>query len=200
MALAVTSRLSEVPAAMSPAVDIHAELSAEELYKQLAGIEHLHVELLDGRVVMTGSASIDHNRIVWRLIQALFQLATSHGWEQLPDQAVHVMATRDRLKPDLLVMPPNAPRYDRGELYAHGLLLVAEVVSPSSASDDRVTKKRIYAQGQVPLYLLADFETVTVFSDPRDGEYRAQATVKIGEKLALPEPFGIEIDTGVLVP
>jgi hypothetical protein len=78
------------------------------------------------------------------------------------------------------------------------LPLVAEVVSPGSATDDRVTKKRIYALGQVPLYLLVDVDTVTLFSDPDGGSYRSQATVTIGEKLTLPEPFGIELDTRIL--
>jgi Uma2 family endonuclease len=198
--MAVMSRLPEVPAAMSPAVDIHAELSVEALYEQLASVEHLHVELLDGRVVMTGGASIRHNKIVWCLVQALIQFATARGWGLMNDQTIHVMATRDRLKPDLLVLPPDPPRYDDGEYFAHGLLMAVEVVSPSSATDDRITKKRIYALGQVPLYLLVDFETVTLFSDPRDGSYRSQATVTIGEPLMLPEPFGIGLDTGALIP
>jgi Uma2 family endonuclease len=200
MATTTISRVPEVPAAMSPAVDIHAELSVEEIYEQLASVEHLHVELLDGRVVVTGGASIRHNEIVWGLIRALYQLATLRGWQLLNDQPVHIKATRDRAKPDLLVMPRNAPRYDDGELFAHGLLLVAEVVSPSRATDDRLAKKRIYAQGRVPLYLLVDFETVTLFSEPRDGSYQSEATVAIGEKLELPDPFGIDLDTVGLVP
>ena len=96
-------------------------------------------------------------------------------------------------RPDLAVVPNSAP-----DLYAHRLPLVAEVVSPGSATDDRVTKKRIYALGQVPLYLLVDVDTVTLFSDPDGGSYRSQTTVTIGEKLTLPEPFGIELDTRIL--
>ena len=184
---------------MSPAVDIHAELSVEELYDQLASVAHLHVELLDGRVVVTGGASIRHNKIIWRLIHAVFQFTTARGWDLMNDQTVHVKATRDRLKPDLIVLPPNAPQYDDGEYFAHGILMAVEVVSPSSANDDRVTKKRIYALGEVPLYLLVDVDTVTLFSDPDGGSYRSQTTVTIGEKLTLPEPFGIELDTGGLI-
>jgi Uma2 family endonuclease len=99
-----------------------------------------------------------------------------------------------------MVMPADAPEYDKNEYYADGVLLVAEVVSPSSATDDRVAKKRIYAQGKVPLYLLIDVETVTLYSDPRDGSYRSESTVTLGEKLSLPDPFGIELDTGGLIP
>lgn len=49
-----------------------------------------------------------------------------------------------------------APLYDDHELYAHGVLLVAEVVSPGSGHDDREFKRDAYARGRVPLYLLID--------------------------------------------
>jgi Uma2 family endonuclease len=79
------------------------------------------------------------------------------------------------------------------------VLLAAEVVSPSSQRRDRVAKPRAYAQGGVPLFLLidqvADFATVTLFSDPDQTSYRASDRAEIGRALRLPEPFGIALDT-----
>ena len=56
--------------------------------------------------------------------------------------------------------------------------LAVEIISPSSAAQDRVTKRNLYARYGVPEYWLVDpeAETVTVFSDPRDGRYRTEPT------------------------
>lgn len=195
----VLSRLPEVRAAMSPAVDIGPGMSAEEVYESLAAVEGLHVELLGGRVVVTGSASVRHNRVIWRLLLALVELAKANGWEIFESQSVHIRATRDRPRPDLAVVPPGAPQYDSGEIYADGVLLAVEVVSPSSTDDDRIGKPGIYAQGQVPLYLVIDEEakpaTVTLYSDPAADGYRTKTAEPAGEKLTLPEPFGIVLET-----
>lgn len=188
---------------MSPAVDIDAGMSPEEIYERLASVKHLKVELLSGRVVVTGSASVRHGRVIWRLVLALVELARAKGWEVFESQTIHIRATGDRPRPDLVVVPSGAPQYDDGELYADGVLLAIEVVSPSSTDDDRIGKARIYAQGEVPLYLLVDEEadpaTVTLLSTPAAGEYRSKTTVSAGEKLALPEPFGIVIGTAAIL-
>jgi hypothetical protein len=53
----------------------------------------------------------------------------------------------------------------------------------------------------VPLYLLIDrFDedgpAVTLFYDPVDGHYQHVVRIPFGEKVSLPEPFGIDLDTG----
>jgi Uma2 family endonuclease len=112
---------------------------------------------------------------------------------------VHIEATRERLIPDLMIAPKDAPRLGDNELLGHGVLLVAEVVSPSSRTRDRTAKPRAYAQGRVPLYLLidqlADPATVTLFSDLAESSYRACHPATAGQELRLPEPFGVSLDT-----
>jgi Uma2 family endonuclease len=180
---------------MSPAVNISAELSPGEIYARLAWIKGLTVELLAGNVVVRGASPGEHTRRIWRLTTALMAPATAMDAAVFVGRATPIPATLDVPRPDLAVVPNSAP-----DLCAHHLALVAEVVSPGSAADDRGIKARIYAQGEVPLYLLVDVETVTLFSDPDGGSYRSRTTVTIGEKLALPNPFGIELDTGGLIP
>jgi len=131
-------------AAMPAGIDIRPASSAQEIYEQLARIEHLHVELLFGRVVVTGSASTRHDQIVYLLIRALEVIAPARGWYLLGSHTLHIQGTGDRPKPDLTVMPADAPAYDENGLYAHGVLLAAEVVSRSSKVDDRRDKARIY--------------------------------------------------------
>jgi Uma2 family endonuclease len=174
----------------------------EELYETMEPIEGLRVELLDGRLVMSPPPTVGHNQAVWWLVTALFDVARRNGWALLQTTAVHIEATRDRPQPDLVVAAPGTPQYDDHELYAHGVLLVAEVVSPSSGHDDREFKRDLYARGRVPLYLLIDPQqeekSATLFSDPHPDGYRSRTRVPFGEPITLPEPFGIVLDTGGL--
>lgn len=78
------------------------------------------------------------------------------------------------------------------------------VTSYDSDTDrrDRHEKPAAYGQSGIPLYLLIDRGscTVTVHSSPdrRVGGYRDIRTAKFGEKVAFPDPIGIELDTEIL--
>lgn len=79
--------------------------------------------------------------------------------------------------------------------------LIAEIPSHGSAEIDRTTKRRGYAHAGVPQYLLIDrFDedgpAVTLFTDPVDGHYRHLVRIPFGEKIRLPEPFALDLDTG----
>ncbi len=157
------------------------------------------VELIDGQIVVSPSASRRHSVAIDRLIKQLFETTLQHSWEFHTNLTVHVPATRERLIPDLMIAPPDAPTYGDNELMSSGVLLVAEVVSPSTRRQDRVTKPRAYAQGGVPLYLLidgfADPAAVIWSSQPGEHGYARSQTARAGEPLELPEPFGLSLDT-----
>jgi Uma2 family endonuclease len=174
----------------------------EDVYETMDPIEGIRVELLDGRLVMSPPPTVRHNDAVWWLVEELFEVATRNRWRLLQTTAVHIEATRDRPQPDLVVAPRSALQYDDHELYAHGVLLVAEVVSPSSRHDDREFKRDAYARGGAPLYLLIDphkaEKSVTLFSDPHPDGYRSRTRVPFGDEITLPEPFGIVLDTAGL--
>jgi Uma2 family endonuclease len=178
--------------------------SAEELYERMEPIPGFRVELLGGRIVVSPYAGVRHQWILYRLVRELFEVADKKGWGLLTPMAVYIEATRDRPQPDLVVASRAAPQYNDHELFAHGVPLVAEIVSPTSRHDDRGHKPLYYAQGRVPLYLLIDPEaerpTVTLFSEPHPTGYRSRTEVPIGEKLKLPDPFGMILDTASLLP
>jgi hypothetical protein len=180
---------------MSPAVNISAELSPAEIYARLAWIRGLTVELLAGNVVVRGGNPAGHASMVWRLTRTLTPRVAAMDAAIFFAPAIPVRATGDVVRPDLAVVPHGLTSPD-----ASDLRLVAEVVATGTAAEDRHVKPLIYARSQVPLYLLADAGTLTLFGDPDDGRYRSRTTAAAGEKLTLPEPFGIDIDTGVLIP
>ncbi|MWA10808.1 Uma2 family endonuclease [Streptomyces sp. BA2] len=77
-----------------------------------------------------------------------------------------------------------------------GVALVVEVTS-TKPQRDREAKRRCYARGGIPLYLLIDREgsSMTLFRDPEGDDYREHCTLPFGKAVALPEPFGFELET-----
>ncbi|MEW1581390.1 Uma2 family endonuclease [Streptomyces microflavus] len=78
-----------------------------------------------------------------------------------------------------------------------GVALVVEVTSTKPQAD-REAKRRCYARGGIPLYLLIDRDagSVTLFSDPESADYRQHLTIPYGKPLPLPEPFAFDLETG----
>jgi hypothetical protein len=69
--MAVLAQLPEVRTPMAHTMEIRPGMSPREIYEQTDWPEHMHVELLDGRLVMTGGAPIEHARIIVRLLLKL---------------------------------------------------------------------------------------------------------------------------------
>jgi Uma2 family endonuclease len=175
----------------------------ERLWYELEAPDGARVELIDGQIVVSPTASIPHSSAVSALIYQLVDVARARNWEMHTLLTAHVAATRERLVPDLMIAPKSAREFSEWELVSAVVLFVAEVVSPSSRRRDRETKHRAYAQGEVPLYLLIDHfaqpPAVTLFSRPgRDGYQEAQ-TAQAGQPLLPPEPFGVRLDTARLL-
>jgi Uma2 family endonuclease len=109
-------------------------------------------------------------------------------------------------KPDVFVVPREVARAAVGgklrTYYAGDLLLVAEVISPRSGSEqvDRVRKVGEYAAAGIPVYWIVDLEPevkVTILA-LRDGEYVRDAEIRAGHALSASQPFAISFDPGSL--
>jgi Uma2 family endonuclease len=168
-----------------------------------AAPETVTLEFVNGRIGVKKAADGDHSTIVtWlarRCMQARPDLDLCHG------RGLRVEAYRQgRAKPDA-VLAPEAHFAGNGEWAdPDGALMVVEVTSYDSDTDrrDRHEKPAAYGQAGIPLYLLIDRDscTVTVHSGPdrHVGGYRDIHTAKFGERVVLPEPMGIELDTEIL--
>jgi Uma2 family endonuclease len=161
------------------------------------------VELIDSELIVSPTGSVSHSAAVSALIFQIVDLAREHDWVMPTFLTAHIPPTRERLIPDLMIAPKGSPPFSKWELLAPGVLLAAEVVSPSSRRRDREVKPRAYAQGGVPLYLLIDRfakpPAVTVFSQPGAHGYARRQIAAAGQPLRLPEPFGIALDTARLL-
>ncbi len=164
----------------------------------------LRTEIINGRMIVSPMGTPEHGRSAMRLCRALFPLIDEHGWDAFTGNVdVCIDGPHDPIIPDLVLAPLECPRWGDRELLSSGLLMVAEVVSPSSIREDREDKPDIYARGGVPVMLVIDPEdgppSVTVLSDPEHGSYQTVTRVTMGKPLRLPFPIDFDLDTGIFL-
>ncbi|MER5647458.1 Uma2 family endonuclease [Streptosporangium sp. NPDC002524] len=176
--------------------------TARELFDALPQLPGLRTEIIDGRLIVSPVGTPEHSWLAMLLAYELHPLVIKNGWRSYPGNVdVCIDGPRDPVEPDFVLAPADCPRRGARELRSSGLLMVAEIVSPGSTVDDRDRKPLIYASGGVPVTLLIDPvaapATVTVLSDPKEGEYRTSTRVEMGSRLHLPEPVDFPLDTSV---
>lgn len=167
-----------------------------EIHESL-DIPGARVEIIRGRVIVSPTPSIRHGRGVLWLVEALREACVAKGWDRQPQVTLDLPATDERFVPDLLVFPGDKVRDEEWLLPAEHALLAVEVVSPSSRTDDYGAKAESYSTNGVPLCLIVDplQGTLTLCAEPGENGYGMIHRVNAGEKLDLPEPFGIALDT-----
>jgi Uma2 family endonuclease len=174
----------------------------DDIWERTPSYPGFQVEVIDGSLVVSPRGNVRHARINYYLHNAFVEVARDRGWYLCHELTLHLESNRDRVEPDLVIIPPDAPTFGDSEVFGRGVLLVAEVTSRGNAVRDRFAKPRTCALSGVPLYLLIDPVeepmSVTLFSDPGDDGYRTLDRVTVGEKLWLPEPCAMALDTAPL--
>jgi len=120
-------------------------------------------EVIDGEVLVTPAPSTGHQHILLNLAIAFRKyLEREPVAVVLPDVDV-LFVTGQFLRPDLVVVPESARHgiTRRGVELAPSL--VVEILSPTSASIDRVKKPRRYGDFGVPEYWVVDPEERVVW-------------------------------------
>ena len=147
--------------------------------EHLSGREDVY-ELVEGVPTMAASES-NVNRIAGTFLAAKLN-AHRDGWSAGMDIEVTVSEVPATVRrPDVVVAVDAALRRDRSPLptnrvLAHEVLLLVEVLSPTSLERDLVTKRREYAQAGVASYLVVDLRSeegeLTLYADrDADGRY-----------------------------
>ncbi len=152
------------------------------------------VELVDGMLAVSPAPRPRHQRVLNQL-QVGLTAALPDGVELLPGINVVTSPTR-LLIPDIAVVS----RLDFDTLYvdAADVLLVLEVISPSSRAHDRVLKRQLYAEAGIEHYVLVDpTGTPTTVDVLRlDGDGYATVSENVPDVLRLSEPFAVEVGVG----
>jgi Uma2 family endonuclease len=117
-------------------------------------------ELVHGELLVSPGPRWLHQWIVVQLLTAVNAYVRRHRFGTTLSALADLSLGRDDslVQPDLFVVAgEGAQRLDGWQL--HQLLLVIEVLSPSTSRHDRFTKRRLYQEIGVPLYWIIDAET-----------------------------------------
>lgn len=116
-------------------------------------------EIIDGEHYVTPSPAFVHQRVITRLLVALEQYVAAErlGWAVTAPSDIE-LAEDTIVQPDVTVFARKGTRLPR--TWAEGGLpiLAVEVISPSSASRDRILKRRRYQRAGIAEYWIVDPE------------------------------------------
>jgi Uma2 family endonuclease len=184
--------------------DPQAEI--EELFWRLDLGPRRRVELLEGQIVVSPKPVFWHERVVTWMILQFVSACDANGWQQTPGADLRLPPTREIIEPDYVIIKDlDACSDNDSEVPLDQILLVSEIVSPSSKRADREVKPLSCAKAGIPLYLLVDRFTqpmsITLLSEPGEDGYGKAESVPAGPggaTLRVPEPFGITIDAATV--
>lgn len=110
-----------------------------------------------------------------------------------------ILADTTIVQPDLVVLTPDRERFITERAIEGPPALVVEIVSPSSARQDRVTKAALYARFGIPHYWVLDpVERTFELYELRGDVYGLVATHRDADRVR-PALFpGLEIDLAVV--
>ena len=112
-------------------------------------------EVVDGELFVTPAPSWDHQYVVGELFVALRAYCTSLGWGHAVISPADIELDPTTLvQPDVFVVPLNEGRRPKRWQDIRGLLLVVEVLSPSTARADRTVKRRRFQRAGVEYWIV----------------------------------------------
>ncbi|MFC9662506.1 Uma2 family endonuclease [Nocardia sp. NPDC127606] len=176
---------------------MHEQITAAE-YDTWSEEQCAGIEIVDGMVVVSPSASKRRNRLARILANAL-DAAAGPDWNADTDFDVRLQdVPLTNRRPDVVVY--RADTIDLTPTRPEHVLLVVEVVSPGSETTDRIVKVDQHAKAGIAFYWRIEQAAngvpliYTYILDPATGSYRTgdmfTGTVEVSA------PFPVEIDLG----
>ncbi|WFB09648.1 Uma2 family endonuclease [Streptomyces sp. LX-29] len=169
-----------------------------EKYPEIFG--HYKIELLRGDIVMMAGPDRVHNINVL-LIERQIPL---DRWYPLQTQDIALPGEESEPQPDLVVIEQGAFEGPGRLVDGPAAALLVEVVSKNSGHYDYEIKRRIYAAGRVPAYLIVDpfAAQCVLLTEPvgagDEADYSVQRTTKFGDPVPL-DMLGVTLDTSALL-
>ncbi|MEU3572886.1 Uma2 family endonuclease [Kitasatospora sp. NPDC036755] len=172
-----------------------------ELFLALDAPEGLRAELIEGEILIELPKDGHHCHLVSALTDQVWR-ASATELQMSENKGLRLVASGNHppnhVIPDVTFAPEEL-RLFRGApswMEPDGVAMVAEVTS-AKPDRDRIAKRHCYARAGIPLYLLVDREKsqVSLFGEPHREEYTEVHLAAFGEPLALPAPFGFDLDT-----
>ncbi|NBM16506.1 Uma2 family endonuclease [Streptomyces sp. GC420] len=166
--------------------DSDNEPTLDEMFEWLEKMpvpEGYKTEIVGGNIFMAPQRDTH-----WEIIAAVYdQLRAKHPRKRIKsDVRIDYPGHLNGFASDVTLVAEGATRNEKGLWNCADVVFVAEVVSKRTGMNDYGPKKAAYAEAEVPVYLIADpyQGRCHVFTQPKDGEYAAEAKV----------PFGTDVD------
>ncbi|CAO5151348.1 Uma2 family endonuclease [Frankia sp. AiPs1] len=174
---------------------MHQQITAEQ-YDSWSAEQCAGVEIVDGMVVVSPSASKRHNRLV-KILAVALEAAAGPDWNADFDFDVRLQdVPLTNRRPDVVVY--RADTIDIMPARPEHILLVVEVVSPGSETTDRIVKAEQYARAGISYYWRVEQPPAGVpvvhthVLDPAAGAYRSgEVFTGVIDAVA---PFPVKID------
>ncbi|AGZ45529.1 hypothetical protein AFR_36365 [Actinoplanes friuliensis DSM 7358] len=154
--------------------------------------EDLPYELIDGRLALTPAPLPIHQSLGIEIVLAL-RANWPAGYYLATDQSV-LVDHRNEPRPDVVLMRREGA--NRTPVLAADVILVAEVVSPSSRVSDREDKMKLYSYAGIPAYWiidpLGDRITFSQFLLSSGGTYHCQLQAE--GLVTIDQPWKVTLD------
>lgn len=156
-----------------------------------------HYELVDGTLVVSPAPRWEHQAAVAALSALLRDACPDNLWVFAPAPAVR-RDPRTSLEPDLSVV--RRSDLVRGQAYTETPVVVAEILSPSTAGVDTTLKRHVYARLGVPFYWIVDEDepSVTILT-LTDNTYSEYVVVRGNDAVDVRSPFPVTVEPAKLV-
>ena len=172
-----------------------------EYYKMAAAgvfTEDDRVELIEGEIVEMNPIGSRHAACVGRLTELLGRLAGGEAivWVQNPVQ----VSDYSEPLPDVALLKRRDDFYAQANPQPSDVLLIVEVAD-SSVEYDRNIKMPLYARAGIPEVWLVNLpkETIEIYAEPLEGDYREIRLVKRGESFSAKSIPNLMIDTSAVL-
>lgn len=120
-------------------------------------------EVIDGELLVTPAPTWDHQHLVGQLFRLLADYADKTGVGlAMVSPADIELDDHGLVQPDVFVMGLVGGSRPRAWNAGAPLLLAVEVISPGTARNDRITKRRRFQRYGVPEYWIVDADSRTI--------------------------------------
>jgi Uma2 family endonuclease len=156
----------------------------------------VRLELVDGDIIVSPSPAYAHSHTDRQLTIILGNYINEHDLGELVGDVDTIFGNLDVRRPDIIFTAKS--RLHLLDADQHGIHfapdLCAEIVSPGSATMDRVDKFKLYAKHKVPHYWLIDPEAKSFLAYRLAGsKYTLSASATGNEKVKAPPFPALEI-------
>ncbi len=152
-------------------------------------------ETVHGELLGTPAPRAWHQEVLQRLNRRLVDFLAEYVVGHLFVSPADISWSHDTLvQPDLFVVDLEEARtMDWTQM--QDLLLVVEVLSPSTARYDRFTKRRLYQEVHIPTYWIVDPDTRSVeIWTPQDELPQVERERAVWHPPGVDEPLAVELD------